>query len=103
MHFLVARDVSIDHFRLLNVSLGDTDSIFVKLPGRSVKEAFKFGREFCDAVTASNPPPVQLKLEKVYAGTLLQTVRCYDSLFVTFRLFSTNFTIVLIRKRSTVA
>ena len=54
---------------------GDTDSIFVKLPGKSVKEAFEFGNEFCDAVTASNPPPVQLKLEKVYLGTLLQTVR----------------------------
>jgi DNA polymerase elongation subunit (family B) len=79
---------------------GDTDSLFVKLPGRSVKEAFAFGREFCDAVTLSNPPPgnvmqschffykiitnenlltyvfseVQLKLEKVYMGTLLQTV-----------------------------
>jgi hypothetical protein len=40
-----------------------------------VKEAWAFGKEFCDKVTASNPPPVQLKLEKVYLGTLLQTVR----------------------------
>jgi hypothetical protein len=39
-----------------------------------VKEAFAFGEEYCKAVTASNPPPVQLKLEKVYAGCLLQTV-----------------------------
>jgi len=39
-----------------------------------VKEAFAFGKDFCDAVTLSNPPPVQLKLEKVYMGTLLQTV-----------------------------
>lgn len=46
----------------------------MKLPGRSVKEAFAFGKDFCDAVTLSNPPPVQLKLEKVYMGTLLQTV-----------------------------
>lgn len=56
------------------VVYGDTDSIFIKLPGRTTKEAFAFGREFCDAVTASNPPPVQLKLEKVYGATLLQTV-----------------------------
>ena len=56
------------------VIYGDTDSIFIKLPGRSVKEAFDFGKEFCNAVTASNPPPVQLKLEKVYGATLLQTV-----------------------------
>lgn len=44
---------------------GDTDSVFVRLPGKSVKEAFEFGEEFCKAVTKSNPPPVQLKLEKV--------------------------------------
>ena len=56
------------------VIYGDTDSLFVKLPGRSVKEAFVFGEEFCKEVTASNPPPVQLKLEKVYGASLLQTV-----------------------------
>lgn len=49
----------------IEVVYGDTDSIFVKLPGRSVQEAFLFGEEFCKAVTDSNPPPVQLKLEKV--------------------------------------
>jgi len=57
------------------VLYGDTDSIFVKLPGRSVEEGFQFGEEFCQAVTASNPPPVQLKLEKVYLGSIMQTVR----------------------------
>jgi DNA polymerase zeta len=57
------------------VIYGDTDSIFVKLPGRSVQDAFRFGEEFCAAVTARNPPPVQLKLEKVYLGSVLQTVR----------------------------
>lgn len=31
-------------------------------------EAFAFGEEYCKAVTASNPPPVQLKLEKVYVA-----------------------------------
>ena len=56
------------------VIYGDTDSVFVRLPGRSVNEAFQFGEEFCSAVTASNPPPVQLKLEKVYMGSIMQTV-----------------------------
>jgi len=65
------------------MSSGDTDSIFVKLPGRSVKEAFEFGEKFCKAVTDANPPPIQLKLEKVYLGALLQTVRDQKSL-VTF-------------------
>lgn len=49
----------------IRVLYGDTDSVFIEVPGRSVKEAFAFGEEFCKAVTDSNPPPVQLKLEKV--------------------------------------
>ena len=59
------------------VLYGDTDSIFIRLPGRSVSEAFVFGEEFCLAVTSSNPPPVQLKLEKVYGSSLLQTKKKY--------------------------
>lgn len=49
----------------IKVLYGDTDSVFIVLPGRSVNEAFSFGEEFCKVVTESNPPPVQLKLEKV--------------------------------------
>ena len=58
-----------------HVIYGDTDSLFVKLPGRSYKEAFEFGEELCRVVTADNPPPVQLKLEKVYLGSIMQTMR----------------------------
>lgn len=57
------------------VIYGDTDSLFVQLPGRSYREAFDFGEELCQAVTADNPPPIQLKLEKVYLGSIMQTVR----------------------------
>jgi len=60
-----------------HVLYGDTDSLFIKLPSRSVQEAFLFGEEFCKAVTASNPPPVALKLEKVYSSCLLQTKKKY--------------------------
>ena len=66
------------------VLYGDTDSIFVRLPGRSISEAFAFGEEFCQAVTESNPPPVQLKLEKVYAGSLLQTKKKYCGMMYEF-------------------
>jgi len=59
------------------VVYGDTDSVFVCLPGRTVGEAFEFGEEFCKAVTASNPPPVHLKLEKVYSSCMLQTKKKY--------------------------
>jgi DNA polymerase zeta len=61
-------------WRGCEVIYGDTDSVFVRLPGRSVQEAFQFGEEFCRDVTANNPPPVQLKLEKVYLGSIMQTV-----------------------------
>uniref|UniRef100_A0A7S4AA49 DNA polymerase n=1 Tax=Pseudo-nitzschia australis TaxID=44445 RepID=A0A7S4AA49_9STRA len=59
------------------VIYGDTDSLFIRMPGRSYKEAFDFGEQFCKAVTSLNPPPVQLKLEKVYVGSIMQTMKRY--------------------------
>lgn len=59
------------------VIYGDTDSLFVLLPGRTHNEAFDFGEELCRAVTRDNPPPVQLKLEKVYHGSIMQTMKRY--------------------------
>ena len=56
----------------IKVLYGDTDSVFILVPGRSVKEAFSFGEEFCKAVTNSNPPPVQLKLEKVCDALMIR-------------------------------
>ena len=47
------------------VVYGDTDSLFVLLPGRSRDEAFEIGSEIAAAATAANPPPVTLKMEKV--------------------------------------
>uniref|UniRef100_A0A2N9IM45 DNA polymerase n=1 Tax=Fagus sylvatica TaxID=28930 RepID=A0A2N9IM45_FAGSY len=53
------------------VIYGDTDSLFVLLKGRTVKESFQIGNEIASAITAMNPKPVTLKMEKVlrqYAG-----------------------------------
>lgn len=47
------------------VVYGDTDSLFVLLPGRSREAAFKIGAEIAAKATAANPPPVTLKMEKV--------------------------------------
>ena len=47
------------------VVYGDTDSLFVLLPGRTRAEAFRFGAEIASMATARNPPPVTLKMEKV--------------------------------------
>lgn len=59
------------------VKYGDTDSMFVQVPGRSREEAFKIGEEIADAVTKDNPFPIKLKLEKVYQPCILQTKKRY--------------------------
>ncbi|CAI5722501.1 unnamed protein product [Peronospora effusa] len=59
------------------VVYGDTDSVFVLLKGRSKEDAFRIGQEIADAVTASNPRPVTLKLEKVYMGCILVSKKRY--------------------------
>lgn len=47
------------------VRYGDTDSLFVHLPGKSKEEAFVIGNEIADTITSMNPKPVKLKFEKV--------------------------------------
>lgn len=59
------------------VVYGDTDSLFVLLEGRSREEAFRLGQEIADRVTAQNPRPMRLKLEKVYQPCVLQTKKRY--------------------------
>jgi DNA polymerase zeta len=54
------------------VVYGDTDSLFVLVPGKSREQAFKIGAEIAEAITLDNPKPVKLKLEKVYQPCILQ-------------------------------
>ncbi|GBP39440.1 DNA polymerase zeta catalytic subunit [Eumeta japonica] len=61
----------------VKVVYGDTDSIFVLVPGGTRAEAFEIGQQIADAVTADNPSPVALKLEKVYQPCILQTKKRY--------------------------
>lgn len=44
---------------------GDTDSVFVYLPGKTKDEAFRIGHDIADTITAMNPDPMKLKFEKV--------------------------------------
>ena len=44
---------------------------------RSREEAFRIGSEIAKEVTASNPPPVTLKFEKVYHPCVLLTKKRY--------------------------
>ncbi|KAL6779569.1 POLZ1 [Auxenochlorella protothecoides x Auxenochlorella symbiontica] len=59
------------------VVYGDTDSMFVVVPGKSREAAFKIGAEIQRVVTAANPSPILLKLEKVYHPCVLLTKKRY--------------------------
>ncbi|KAJ1311572.1 hypothetical protein OPQ81_010055 [Rhizoctonia solani] len=59
------------------VVYGDTDSLFIYLPGRTKEEAFRIGNEIANVVTESNPPPIKLKFEKVYYPCVLMTKKRY--------------------------
>ncbi len=61
---------SVERWRA-EVVYGDTDSLFVHLPGRTRDQAFDIGEEIAAAVTDSNPRPVKLKFEKVYHPCVL--------------------------------
>jgi DNA polymerase zeta len=46
------------------VVYGDTDSLFISLPGKTKEEAFRIGQDIANKVTALNPRPIKLKFEK---------------------------------------
>ncbi|CAH1173828.1 unnamed protein product [Phaedon cochleariae] len=59
------------------VVYGDTDSLFVIVPGKTKEHAFSVGKKIAEAVTNANPDPIKLKLEKVYQPCILQTKKRY--------------------------
>lgn len=52
-------------------------SMFVLLKGRSREDAFKIGNEIASEISAMNPNPVTLKMEKVYHPCFLLTKKRY--------------------------
>lgn len=59
------------------VVYGDTDSLFVYLPGKSKKDAFRIGNEISIKVSENNPKPIILKFEKVYLPSILLSKKRY--------------------------
>jgi DNA polymerase zeta len=59
------------------VVYGDTDSLFVHFPGYSRAKAFEAASAIAAAVTAENPDPVTLKLEKIYHPCILASKKRY--------------------------
>ncbi|KAF7233363.1 hypothetical protein EG68_05930 [Paragonimus skrjabini miyazakii] len=59
------------------VVYGDTDSLFIHLPGCGQSEAFIVAQTIADTISARNPAPIKLKLEKVYYPCLLEAKKRY--------------------------
>lgn len=51
--------------------------MFVQLKGRTVEDSFRIGQEIASEITAMNPNPVVLKMEKVYRPCFLLTKKRY--------------------------
>ncbi|KAL1840337.1 hypothetical protein VTJ49DRAFT_551 [Mycothermus thermophilus] len=67
---------SVDRWRA-EVVYGDTDSLFVYLPGRTREQAFDIGAEMAREITELNPRPIKLKFEKVYHPCVLLAKKRY--------------------------
>ncbi|KAI0724555.1 hypothetical protein C8T65DRAFT_704388 [Cerioporus squamosus] len=59
------------------VVYGDTDSLFIYLPGKTKDQAFRTGQDMADTITSMNPAPVKLKFEKVYLPCVLMAKKRY--------------------------
>ncbi|KAI1825042.1 DNA polymerase family B [Xylaria intraflava] len=67
---------SVDKWKA-EVVYGDTDSLFIYLPGRTRDQAFDIGNEIAKTITDMNPRPIKLKFEKVYHPCLLLAKKRY--------------------------
>ncbi|KAI1211922.1 uncharacterized protein F4807DRAFT_381665 [Annulohypoxylon truncatum] len=67
---------SVDKWKA-EVVYGDTDSLFIYLPGRTKDQAFDIGNEISKAITDMNPRPIKLKFEKVYHPCVLLAKKRY--------------------------
>ncbi|KAI3327289.1 DNA polymerase family B [Xylariaceae sp. AK1471] len=67
---------SVDKWKA-EVVYGDTDSLFIYLPGRTKDQAFDIGNEIAKTITDMNPRPIKLKFEKVYHPCLLLAKKRY--------------------------
>ncbi|GAV55008.1 hypothetical protein ZYGR_0AS03310 [Zygosaccharomyces rouxii] len=59
------------------VVYGDTDSLFIYLPGKGRNEAHEIGKEIATEVTKRNRSPISLKFEKVYHPSILLSKKRY--------------------------
>jgi DNA polymerase zeta len=68
---------ALDRYPCLKVVYGDTDSLFIRCPGRSREEAFEIGAFIAREVTSKLPHPMELKFDKVYHPCFLVSKKRY--------------------------
>lgn len=61
----------------IEIVYGDTDSLMVKMPGRTVEEARETAKNLCAVFNATLPVPISIELEKVLCPFLLQQTKHY--------------------------
>jgi DNA polymerase zeta len=59
------------------VLYGDTDSMFIRIPGITHARAFELGDTLAAEITKRNPVPIKLKFEKIYTKSILETKKRY--------------------------
>ena len=61
----------------LKVVYGDTDSVFVSVKNKDIKESIEIGKKLAEEITKLNPEPIKLQFEKVYCPLIFNAKKHY--------------------------
>ena len=61
----------------LKVVYGDTDSVFISVKNKNIKEAIEIGKKLAEEITKLNPEPIKLQFEKVYCPLIFNAKKHY--------------------------
>ena len=61
----------------LKVIYGDTDSVFISVKNKNIKESIEIGKKLAEEITKLNPEPIKLQFEKVYCPLIFNAKKHY--------------------------